>query len=269
MMRKMTGGLSPFINFARILTVASVLLLIVAGGVALAESISYSPGSRNVIVGASTTYQIVLDSAPNGLAGFDIDVSVATPATAEIESVSFPSWAAMNNAGSLPAGTVRISGVDVNQQVQTGSTNVVLATITVKGLSSGTTELSVNVRGLDADGGGVISAGVSTGQIVVSTPTPTPTPAPTQTPTQTPTEAPTAAPTATPVPTPTATPTPTPVPSATPSATTPTPTPVPTAEATPEPAASGTSLPLFEILAALGVLGIVAVFVYYWFSRKQ
>jgi hypothetical protein len=212
-LKKPDGGLSPIFNISVALAIVTIALLIFIGAdSALAASIGFSPGSRTVDQGSTTTYQIILDSAPAGLSGYDIEVSVAGAGTAVITDVSFPSWAGLHQVMTgLPAGTVRITGVDLSSQVQNGSTNVLLATITVRGESAGETDLSVSLLELDSDSGTTIAAGVTPGHLTVqgtpgASPTATPVPGATSSPTPLPTTMPTNE-TATPTPVPTSGPT--------------------------------------------------------------
>ncbi|HMK45985.1 MAG TPA: hypothetical protein VK436_05120 [Methanocella sp.] len=134
---------------------------------AAASKINLVPGDGSVDPNNTTTYQIVMDSAPDGLAGYDMSISLDNPSVAEIESVSYPSWVTLNQTGSLPADNVRINAVDLNSQIQSGSTKIPLANITVKGKNPGTTRINLNVQELDADGGNPINAETNNGQLTV------------------------------------------------------------------------------------------------------
>jgi len=74
----------------------------------------------------------------------------------------------LNQTGDLPSDNVRINAVDLNSQIQGGSTKVPLATITVKGNNPGTTRINLNVQELDADGGNPINAETNNGQLTVN-----------------------------------------------------------------------------------------------------
>lgn len=161
-------GVSPF--FFLILPAAGLvfaLLLVIAPGGAMAETIQVVPQNATVGLGSSTTFQLVLDSAPDGVSGFDLDVSIDNPETGTISNVSFPSWAMLNNHSALPAGSVRISGVDLKTQVGNGSAGILLATVTVQGQKIGTTGLNVGVRELDSHLGSPIRTTTTPVQIEV------------------------------------------------------------------------------------------------------
>jgi len=180
-MVKNGGGFFPLFSCALTLMVALAILLVALTGMAAASKINLVPGDGNVNPGNTTTYQIVMDSAPDGLAGYDMSISLDSPGVAEydmsmsldspgvaeIESVSYPSWVALNQTGSLPADNVRINAVDLNSQVQSGSTKTPLANITIKGKNPGTTRINLNIQELDADGGNPINAETNNGQLTV------------------------------------------------------------------------------------------------------
>ena len=275
----------------------ALIILAFGPGTALAETISLAPSDHTVTEGSTVTYDIVMDSAPNGLAGYKLEVSLANPGNAEIVAASFPGWASLSNAGSLPADSVQLSGVDLNRQIQNGSAGVVLATITVRGDSAGSTGISINPIEIDADGGDAIGTATRSGQLTIQaiaaptttptvTPTVTPTPAATPTvtpgPAATPTVTATASPTATqpgssttatatprvtPTATATAVQTATPVPTATPQATA---TATATIAASPEATTTAqTAINLTMMLGILAVVLIAGVAVYFLAFRKR
>ena len=166
-MVKNEGGFSPLFSSTLTFVVTLVIVLLALTGAATASKIDLIPSEGNMDPGNATTYQIVMDSAPDGLAGYDISVSLDNPGVAEIESVSYPSWVTLNQTGDLPSDNVRINAVDLNSQIQGGSTKVPLATITVKGNNPGTTRINLNVQELDADGGNPINAETNNGQLTV------------------------------------------------------------------------------------------------------
>ena len=189
-------------------------------------------------VGETATVDVVLDTASNGLSGFEIDVTLADPSVAEIVSVTFPSFSFLSSVDgnvvsgftytlATPAGTVKLKGSDLSSQVALGATNTVLATVTIKGKANGvssitatpTTNLGVQDRQGDPYTLTPTAGSVTVGPVSTPTPTPTATATPTPTPTATATPTPTPTATATPTPTPTATATPTPTPTATTTAT--------------------------------------------------
>jgi PKD repeat protein len=157
--------------------------------------------------GMSGSSSLVIDTLPEGIAGFKINATLTTSGVARITGAAFPpAFSAMKSNSSLPAEEVRVVAVDLAKAVEPGSSNVTLCTVTIEGLSDGTSGLSLSVGELTDDDGNPITCTLNNGLILVGSVSPTPTP--TQTPTQTPTTTPTVTQTITPTPTPTTTPVP-------------------------------------------------------------
>ena len=94
-------------------------------------------------VGETVSVPIVLDSAPGGLSGYRIIVSLSDPSVATITSVAFPDWASLKSSSAVPSGRVVLQAVDLSQQVPAGGASVLLATLTVKGTARGSTSIVV------------------------------------------------------------------------------------------------------------------------------
>ena len=155
-----------------VIITATLSILIVTASAAAAVNISLVPGEKTVNKGSVTTFDIVLDNAPNGLAGYKINVSASDPGTANITAVSFPEWTGMNMNGSLPTKTLMISGLDLNHKIENGSTNITLATITVQGGEQGRTGLNISITELDADDGSPIQSETKPAQLTTVGDTP-------------------------------------------------------------------------------------------------
>lgn len=175
---------------------------------AVAVSIQMVPASVTVQKSATTEIALVLDDAPSGLAGYDLEIRFSNPGIAKIDGVTYPSWAQLNNTTTRSDGTVRISGVDLSRQVSPGAMSTLLATLTIQGISGGSSSIILGSVNMDADGGDLIIPALPTGQITVpggsiapsggggggssssqvtqSTTSPTPTPMPTTTQLQSP-----------------------------------------------------------------------------------
>jgi len=130
-----------------------------------------SPSSSPVANGTTTEYEIRVSSLPEGLAGYDFRVSFDNPSIAEITGVRYPGWAVLNNTTPLPpADSIRVSGVDINQNIQSGAKDTLLATITVRADNTGTSTITLSDVNIDADGGDKIVPELTSGGIVVYTP---------------------------------------------------------------------------------------------------
>lgn len=108
-------------------------------------------------------------SATNGLSGYNLTFTVADSGVARIYSVSFPTWVTLNSAGSLPASTVTVVGVDLGDAVAAPCTSEEIAYITIDALAAGTTTLNITVNQIDDDIGGSVTPSVTNGTITVST----------------------------------------------------------------------------------------------------
>jgi len=209
------------------LSICILVLLLPFAGVAAGTTLSITDLTL-ASAGSSGTVDVFLDQASNGLAGYQLEISANPAGTAEFSSVNFPAAFSMNSASTLPASSVSIVAVDLTDQIKSGAQAIKLATLNVKGLADGSSELQVAITELTDDNGNAVPATIQPGQVTVGSPSPT----------QTPTGIPTPAPT-TPVPTPTESGEPTPVP------TTPVPTLTqePTGEPTPVPTEEPTQTP--------------------------
>jgi hypothetical protein len=132
-----------------------------------AADISFSPSSITFYSGQTTDITIVIDELPDGLAGYVFTTGVSSPSVAEISEVSFPDWASLNNVTGVQSASVRISGIDMSEQVEPGAKDVVLGTITVRAKSTGSATLNLNEIRAYADGGDMIVATVDPASITV------------------------------------------------------------------------------------------------------
>lgn len=111
------------------------------------------------------TATITLTGADSGLSGYSLTASVSGTA-ARITKVDFPAWAVIHSAGDLPASSVTLDAVDLNNAVTGPSTT--LATLTLSGLSPGTGTISVTVTSMDDDAGQPISPTTAPGTYSVT-----------------------------------------------------------------------------------------------------
>ena len=237
------------------------VFFMLSAAAASAENIAFQPSSATINNGATKDIQVTLDSIPRGLSGYIATVSLSGTGAGEITAISFPSWAGLHNATSLPSNSVKISAVDIDRNVQSGATNVLLGTITVKGTGAGDLTVNVAVQQMDADDGEMLNATVTPGHLTISGSQGTATPTATATTTPTATAKPSGNPTATatvtasPSGNPTATTTVTASPSGTPTATASgTPTAAPSAT---QAAAPGVLMTLLSLFAVMGLATVM------------
>jgi hypothetical protein len=133
----------------RITTFGITLLLLICA-IQSVTALTVSLENKEVQVGNTTTMNMVLDSAPTGLSGYGVTVSVVNPAIAEITNITVPSWGIPIIGGSFPSTSIQFGTFDWNLflnpgagHVTNGSTNVLLATLTVRGKSAGSTNLTI------------------------------------------------------------------------------------------------------------------------------
>jgi hypothetical protein len=156
------------VRLASILVACTMLFFFPVG----AAGIGMIPSSVTIQKSGTAEINLVLDDAVSGLAGYDLIIRFSNPAVAEISEVTYPSWAALNNTTRKADSSVRISGVDLSRQVNPGMTAVPLATLRIRGISGGTSSISLESVNMDADGGAVITPTLPTGQVTVPGGTP-------------------------------------------------------------------------------------------------
>jgi len=138
-------------------------------GIAMAETLTFDPQEISVKPGETATVDLVLSDAPGGLSGYRTQVMIDTPGIAEITSFTFPAWAELNEAEGVPGVRVQVTGVDLNVMVEKNSKDVVLATLTIRGISEGNVILGLEDAFFDDDRDSRIIPDTENGTIVVST----------------------------------------------------------------------------------------------------
>ena len=151
--------------------IASIRLLPLDSSPSGENTIYLSPSSLVIANGTTATSQIRVSSLPAGLAGYDLVITLDNPSIGEIVDVTYPGWASMNNTTPLPpADSLRLSGVDIGRQVSPGAGSTLLATISVRADSPGTSGITISSVNMDADGGGLITPVVTSGELFVHVP---------------------------------------------------------------------------------------------------
>jgi len=126
-------------------------------------------------IGETVEYAITIDEAPAGLAGYIMTVQLADPAVGEITGVTFPAWASLKNATTLPADSVTLKGGDLYNDVYAGTTPVTLATLKFRADAAGTTPVTITLKQMDDDAGDLMSPIIVDGSFTVAgTSTPAP-----------------------------------------------------------------------------------------------
>ena len=114
-------------------------------------------GDGSVDVEETTRVAMTLSRAPNGLAGFEIKVTVADGSVAEVTDASYPSSFGLTSTSiNDDNATITLKAADTGKGVQSNATDIRLASIEVTGTQGGSTELTVDVLRLDDDSGNAI-----------------------------------------------------------------------------------------------------------------
>lgn len=132
------------------------------------SNISFDTPKVNLTMNSIRALYLTLDSAPNGLSGYNITISLSNGSVAEIISVDFPAWATLQSNSSLPGDSVWLKAADLNNQIINGTANVLLATLTIRGDSLGKTNVNISVTTMDDDGGAQINPNTVASQVEVS-----------------------------------------------------------------------------------------------------
>lgn len=114
--------------------------------------ISFESRSVDIPVNSSRLLKLMLDTAPAGLSGYNITISLSNGSKAKIISVDFPGLELHNNS-SVPSDSVWIKATDLNETIKNGSSNIILARLGIRGDETGVTDMIINVRSMD-DGNG-------------------------------------------------------------------------------------------------------------------
>jgi hypothetical protein len=128
--------------------------------------------TASVEPGGTTTITVLLTAAPDGLAGYELVVSLSDD-SAVITGASYPDGFGLSTdpAVAEDGSSVTLEAADTSGTVESAATNATLATVTVQGESPGEVSVELDARQLDADGGGELAPEVVPGTVTVGDPT--------------------------------------------------------------------------------------------------
>jgi hypothetical protein len=155
----------------RTVLVAAALLVLGLSAFAGATAAQAEPTVRvadaELAPDGTATADVVLTSAPDGLAGYAVEVRVGS--VAEITAASYPDTFGLTSEPTFSDDRTRVTleAADLNEQIQAGDSDVVLATVELSGLSSGDARLAVEPLQFDTDGGGTMSPATEAGTVTV------------------------------------------------------------------------------------------------------
>lgn len=144
--------------------------VLVIGIILLVSTVSATQITLNNIAvekGNKATVSIILDQVPaDGLAGYTINLKIADPSKARISAVTFNSeLGGLTDSTTVPFTIGSVSWVDTGCLIDYGDsgTNLVLATITVYGVDSGSTTLETSILELTGDDSDGLDCSATTG----------------------------------------------------------------------------------------------------------
>jgi hypothetical protein len=142
------------------------IYLTIASAVFAASPVRVSVDSPTVRQGEEAKATLRLDSAPNGLAGYTMEVSLGDGGVAKIVRVEFPRWAKLSDS-SINVSRAVLKAVDLDDEVKPGATNVELATVIFGDTKQGESSIKLSVVRMDDDNGNPITPLVEPGRLVV------------------------------------------------------------------------------------------------------
>ncbi len=148
--------------------VLGVFLLIAAlAGTVASGSTVFVQGGTITDAGDTISCVVTLDTAPDGLLGYRMNMTLKPSGIAEFEGVQFPEWAGFLNS-SLPVSPtdLYLKAADLGQ-VQPGAEDTLLATLTIRGIANGTATLSIDNLDLQDENGDWVECTIQPGSIVV------------------------------------------------------------------------------------------------------
>jgi hypothetical protein len=143
--KRMTGGcnMTRMTRSHFLIGITAIALLLLLSSGALATTITVQGGSIPT-VGDQKEFTVTGDSFPDGLLGYEFNVTLTEPLDAEIVSFQFPPWVNFLTSNStVPTGSL-LAKASGYYSVPPGSTNVPLINVTIKGDANGVTNLTID-----------------------------------------------------------------------------------------------------------------------------
>jgi endonuclease YncB( thermonuclease family)/PKD repeat protein len=130
-------------------------------------TLSVSVDDERVGADGSTTATVRIDEAPEGVAGYRLEVGVTDPSVVEVTGGSYPDALGLTEDPVVADdGTaVVLKASDTEDAIEAGASDVELGTVDLAFAGAGRTELTATVAALDADGGAAIDPVVKTGEV--------------------------------------------------------------------------------------------------------
>ncbi|WP_089698088.1 hypothetical protein [Halogranum gelatinilyticum] len=109
----------------------------------------------DVTASETATFDVVLTSAPDGLSGYYLRLSLDGTDVARIDGAAYPDAFSMTNEPTTEGdgGTLLLEAADLEDSVQAGAADVPLATVELTGVAPGEARVSVEPVQFDTDSG--------------------------------------------------------------------------------------------------------------------
>ncbi|AKB35374.1 cell surface protein [Methanosarcina siciliae C2J] len=120
--------------------------------------VSILPAESTLSSGESQVFEIRADKFPDGLSGYDFNLTLENPAVGNFTDVEYPSWVSLSENSSMPNTSIKVKAVDTTDIVKAGDENVLLASATFVAETPGESEISLTFNRLDDDSGSNINA---------------------------------------------------------------------------------------------------------------
>ena len=163
----------------RVAVAVALAALALVGAVAAAGTVTAQSDQPAVLVTDATmtadgtaTVDVVLTTAPEGLAGYYLDVSVQNAEVARIDAATYPDRFGLTSEPQIDddGATVTLEAADMEGAIEPGATGVTLATVELTGATPGEAELAVSPQQFDTDGGNAFDPATQPGVVTVSAP---------------------------------------------------------------------------------------------------
>ncbi len=125
----------------------------------------------SIAADGSTQAVAVLDSAPDGVSGYDLSVAVSDTSVATIDSIGVEGteFSTVGDSATVSddGSSATVEAADLSEAVQGGASDVALATVTLAGEAEGSADVSVDVDRLDDDEGNDVSVSTESAMLSV------------------------------------------------------------------------------------------------------
>ena len=152
----------------RVLIIALTVLLAANWSHTEAAAMTLTVQNASVAVGQTASVPVILSEAPNGLSGFRIEITLDNPAVAEIVGITLPNYG-LTEASIVSSSQAMLQAVDLNNLVNSGDTNITLASLDIKATSIGTSLVGATVLIMDDNDGSDMLPTVQAGTMNVVT----------------------------------------------------------------------------------------------------